>query len=108
VTDLGPEPRPVQVVLDFWLEGGLDKARGHVGGAVVELTTQPRQRLEMRITTDGRDHREAWCLGRPLACRPLPGTAPWGRDCVAIAVLQCGGEEIDRIVARPRWKVDGA
>ena len=93
VTELGPEPRAVLVVLDFWLEGGLDEARGHVGGVAVE------------IATDGRDRHEAWCQGKSLECRPLPGTAPWAESCVAIAILQCGGKELDRIVARPRWKV---
>jgi hypothetical protein len=108
VTELGPEPRVVQVILDFWLEGGLDAARGHVGGVAVEITTRPRRRLELRIATDGREHREAWCQGRSLECRPLPGTAPWAASCVAIVALQSGGGEIDRIVARPRWRVAGA
>jgi hypothetical protein len=108
VTDLGAVSRSVRVVLDFWLEGGLDAARGHVGGVAVEITTRPRRRLELRIATDGRDHREAWCQGEPLECRAVPGNAPWGESCVAIAVLQSGDEELDRIVARPRWKVTGA
>ena len=105
VTELGPEPRAVLVVLDFWLEGGLDEARGHVGGVAVEIATRPRRRLELQIATDGRDRHEAWCQGKSLECRPLPGTAPWAESCVAIAILQCGGKELDRIVARPRLKV---
>jgi hypothetical protein len=104
VTELGAEPRGVRLVLDFWLEGGSDATRGHVGGVVVEITTRPRRQVELAISTDARDHREAWCQGQRLECRPVPGADPWGRHCVALAILQLGGDEIDRIVARPRWK----
>jgi hypothetical protein len=108
VTELGPGPRAVQIVLDFWQEGGLDTARGHVGGVVAAMTTEPRRRLELKISTDGGGHGKAWCRGEPLECRSLPGEAPWGDSCVAIVALRSGEEEIDRIVARPRWKVTGA
>lgn len=107
VTDLGPAPRSVRLVLEFWLPGVSDPAAGRAAHLVCDLITRPRSRLEAEIVTDRLREARAWCEGAPLRCHLLPGPTPAAACYTVLLTLREGEEIVDQIVARQRLEPAG-
>ena len=98
VTDLGPEPRPVELVLDFWLRS--DGPPQHVGYMVAELITVPRSRAEIEMRWDGVHPGKARHEGVSLPCQTWFGAVNRPGVCDVDLILRCNADPVDDVRAR--------
>ena len=100
VTNLGPEMRQVELVLDFWIH---EPAKAHhVGYLLVQLSTRPRSRLDVEMSWDGVEPGRAHQEDHSLPCRTWFGAVNRPGQCDVLLTLRGDSRVMDKVQSRQR------